>query len=127
MQAPKRFYLLDFARGLAPLSIGAWQFFVLRFSRLYPLHFATLIFVATLQLGSLSLDGYSIVYPCNDVYHFVLNLFFASVWGFEQCASFNAPVWSVSVEVVQTMPTKDKRRQLRTAGSENRGALRKIR
>lgn len=36
---------------------------------------------------------------CNDWYHFVLQLFFMSNWGWENGFSFNAPIWSVSVEV----------------------------
>lgn len=81
-------------------QVGAWRFFVLRFSRLYPLHFVTLLAVAGLQLISLRIDGQSIVYPCNDSYHFILQLLFVSGWGFEQCWSFNEPAWSVSVEVL---------------------------
>jgi peptidoglycan/LPS O-acetylase OafA/YrhL len=81
-------------------QVGAWKFFVLRFSRLYPLQFVTLVFVASLQFVSQNIDGSFIVYSCNDFYHFVLNLFFASRWGLETCASFNAPTWSVSVEVL---------------------------
>jgi peptidoglycan/LPS O-acetylase OafA/YrhL len=44
--------------------------------------------------------GAYFVYPLNDAYHFILNLFFASAWGLEKGFSFNAPIWSVSVEVL---------------------------
>jgi peptidoglycan/LPS O-acetylase OafA/YrhL len=40
------------------------------------------------------------VYPFNDVYHFLLNMLFASSWGFANGFSFNGPIWSVSVEML---------------------------
>lgn len=36
----------------------------------------------------------------NDAWHFVLNLFMASHWGFQKGYSFNAPIWSISVEML---------------------------
>lgn len=75
------------------------EFFINRFARLYPLHFATLILVTFLQLFSLgAFDTFQII-QINDFYHFFLNLMFISSWGFENGHSFNAPIWSVSVEV----------------------------
>ncbi len=79
---------------------SGWSFFIQRFSRLYPLHFLTLIAVAALQLLYASREHISFVYPCNDLYHFFLNVVFACNWGLERGLSFNGPVWSVSVEVV---------------------------
>ena len=73
------------------------RFFLLRFSRLYPLHFVTLLIVAFEQLVLLP-QPYGGLF--NDVYHFVLQLLFASKWGFEHGHSFNSPIWSVSVEVM---------------------------
>lgn len=78
----------------------AWVFIVQRFSRLYPLHLVTLLIVTLLQFLYVSREGTSFVYPFNDAYHFFLNLGFASKWGFESGWSFNAPVWSVSIEVL---------------------------
>jgi peptidoglycan/LPS O-acetylase OafA/YrhL len=92
-----------FSQYLAAIQegrVGAWRFFVLRFSRLYPLHFVTLIIVAGLQILAVSMNGVPIVYPYNDAYHFVLNLLFISHWGLQSGWSFNAPVWSVSVELL---------------------------
>jgi peptidoglycan/LPS O-acetylase OafA/YrhL len=74
-------------------------FWVHRFSRLYPLHFLTLLVVAALQTFSLWLYGEWTVEPNNDWQHFVQHLFFASNW-FTMEASFNGPIWSVSVEVL---------------------------
>jgi peptidoglycan/LPS O-acetylase OafA/YrhL len=79
---------------------GARTFFVNRFARLYPLHFATLLIVAVIQYVSMRNFGHWMVTPYNDAYHFVLQLFFASEWGFQQGRSFNGPIWSVSAEVL---------------------------
>ncbi len=40
------------------------------------------------------------IYQHNDLYHFFLNLFFASQWGWQEGTSFNGPIWSVSLEVL---------------------------
>ena len=75
-------------------------FFLNRSARLYPLHFATLILVTLLQIISSSSYGNFQIYQFNDLYHFILHLFFISSWGFEQGHSFNGPIWSVSVEIL---------------------------
>lgn len=85
------------------LSRGAVElgdFVVARFSRLYPLHLLTLLLVLGLQSAFLARHGEYFVYPFNDFRHFVLNLGFASAWGLQKGDSFNAPIWSVSVEVL---------------------------
>lgn len=80
------------------LTLGEYGF--LRFSRLYPLHFITLIVVCCIQaIRSIKLDNY-FVYPNNDVYHFLLNVFFIQSGWFERGFSFNAPTWSVSCELL---------------------------
>lgn len=89
-------YLSRIADG----QVTARAFSILRFSRLYPLHFLTLLCVAVFQFVFMELNGDYIVYPINDVKHFILNLFFISHWGFQDGFSFNAPIWSVSVEIV---------------------------
>lgn len=89
-----------YAEKIAAGSVGAWKFFALRFSRLYPLHLITLVLVALLQYRFFSTHGDYFVVPFNDVYHFVLNLFMASGWGLEKGHSYNGPVWSVSLEVL---------------------------
>jgi peptidoglycan/LPS O-acetylase OafA/YrhL len=88
-----------YAAAIAERRVGAREFVVLRLSRLYPLHLVTLLAVALGQLAHRALTGAWCVYPCNDARHFALNLVFAPSWGFERGFSFNAPVWSVSVEV----------------------------
>ena len=81
-------------------QVSARDYFVNRFSRLYPLHAITLIVVAFLQFVSMRYFGKYQIYPQNDAYHFLLNVFMASHWGFQAGYSFNAPIWSISVEVL---------------------------
>jgi peptidoglycan/LPS O-acetylase OafA/YrhL len=81
-------------------KVSGYKFFVLRFSRLYPLHFATLLIVAVLQILYFTKTGAYFVYQYNDLYHFLLQLFLASDWGFQHGESFNGPIWSISIEVL---------------------------
>ena len=76
------------------------NFFLNRFARLYPLHFATLIIVLILQIINLNTISNFQIYFINDLFHFFLNLFFISSWGFEQGYSFNGPIWSISIEII---------------------------
>ena len=81
-------------------ATGGSTFFVLRLSRLYPLHLVTLALVAVLQPIYFHLNGYFFVYQNNDLRHFLLQLFMASDWGLHSFPSFDGPVWSISVEVL---------------------------
>ena len=81
-------------------TIKGKQFFINRFARLYPLHFATLIIVAFVQFVNFRFFENFQIYQSNDLYHFILQFFFISGWGFEKGYSFNAPIWSVSIELV---------------------------
>ena len=74
--------------------------FQVRLSRLNPLHLVNLVLVAGLQWQKMRSQGGYFVDHLNDAYHFALNLFFATAWGFEEGFSFNAPIWSVSIEVL---------------------------
>ncbi|UWU79804.1 acyltransferase [Bradyrhizobium huanghuaihaiense] len=71
-----------------------------RLSRLYPLHIATLLLVAVLQPVYFAQHGFYFVYQNNDVPHFIAQLFMASDWLPPRSESFNGPIWSVSVEIV---------------------------
>ena len=93
------FYWL-YSRRVADGSVSPGKFALLRFSRLYPLHIATLILVAGSQLWLAHAGEGDYIYSNNDGKHFLLNLFFASSWGLESGFSFNGPIWSVSVEVL---------------------------
>jgi peptidoglycan/LPS O-acetylase OafA/YrhL len=77
------------------------KFFLLRFSRLYPLHLVTLLVVASMQGIYFNTHQGYFVYADNDLYHFVLQLFLASDWGFQKgYYSFNGPIWSISLEIL---------------------------
>ncbi|TFY95892.1 acyltransferase [Pseudomonas nabeulensis] len=89
-----------YSDSIANKRIGGATFFVVRFSRLYPLHFVTFVFVLVMQLLLHAKTGSYFVYQNNDVYRAVLNLFLASSWGVLPGYSFNGPIWSVSVEVL---------------------------
>lgn len=80
--------------------VGFRHFILLRLSRLYPLHFITFILMAGLQIFYFSENNAFFICNNNDPYHFVLQLFFISDWGLQSGHSFNAPVWSVSIEVL---------------------------
>jgi len=79
----------------------AKEFFINRFARLYPLHFLTLIFIIVIQyFNFIYFNENTFLFSAhNDLYHFILNLFFISGWGFQKGFSFNAPIWSVSIEI----------------------------
>ena len=89
-----------YADAVADRRVGAWQFFVLRFSRLYPLHLVSFLLVLVMQHWLLASSGDYFVTPYNDAYHALLNLLLVSGWGLEQGPSFNGPIWSVSLEVL---------------------------
>jgi peptidoglycan/LPS O-acetylase OafA/YrhL len=89
-----------FASYQARPQISLREYFVGRLSRLYPLHFITLIAVAFIQLVSFRLLHKYEIYANNDLKHFILQLFMASFWGLQNGHSFNGPIWSVSVEIL---------------------------
>ncbi len=92
------FYWL-YSDSIKNRNCSAWDFFVLRFARLYPLFLASLLIVSLLQVVHFWKTGFTFVYENNDVRHFLLNLFMVPFWGFENGFSFNGPAWSISVEV----------------------------
>lgn len=89
-----------YAEAINGRRVSGKKFFVLRFSRLYPLHLFTLLVVALEQVCFSSIKGNDFVYSLNDLRHFALNLVLLPSVGLERGYSFNAPIWSVSVEVV---------------------------
>jgi len=89
-----------YAEKIAQRSVDGKTFFILRFSRLYPLHILSLVIVLVLQHIIFVNTGSYAIYPFNDTYHFILNLFFIQSWGLEKGFSFNSPSWSVSVEIL---------------------------
>jgi len=94
-------FFIKYAHPIAERRVTAWQFFVLRFSRLYPLHFATLLLVAALQWSLIRQIGHAVIYEANDLPHFFVNLLLIQNWSFSSLtsdSSFNAPSWSLSIE-----------------------------
>jgi peptidoglycan/LPS O-acetylase OafA/YrhL len=82
-------------------NIVSWKTFVaLRFSRLYPLHFVTLIYVAATQATFTKINGEPFLLNNNDLFHFILQLFMVSSWRGKWGFTFNGPIWSVSVELL---------------------------
>jgi peptidoglycan/LPS O-acetylase OafA/YrhL len=95
-------FFWKYKQAIAERVVGPKKFFILRFSRLYPLHFATLMLVAALQIVYLARTGFFFVFQKNDLLHFVLQLFMASNWTSltPEGDSFDGPIWSVSVEIL---------------------------
>ncbi len=88
-----------YSQPIAERKVGARDFFSRRFSRLVPLHLATLALVVPLQLAYRHRYGADFVYSNNDLLHFIPNLFLVSAWGPHYSHSWNGPIWSVSVEI----------------------------
>lgn len=88
-------FFWKYEKPIAGRTISARQFGVLRFSRLYPLHLATLALVSALYLFS---DNAWWPYAMGGR-DLVAQLLFASNW-FTLRDSFNGPIWSVSIEVL---------------------------
>jgi len=90
-------------RYFEPLTrrlISGREFFVLRLSRLYPLHVATLLVCAAVEWPLLAEGKPTVVYEHNnDLYHFFLHLTYLHSGWFEQGWSYNMPSWSVCSEV----------------------------
>lgn len=80
-------------------KIGFGAFALLRFSRLYPLHMATLLALVPLVVVFHAMTGADFIYNNNDAYHFGLNVAFIQYWGVEEGLSWNGPSWSISVEI----------------------------
>jgi peptidoglycan/LPS O-acetylase OafA/YrhL len=76
------------------------EFLVRRFSRLYPLHFVTLILVAVGQYVYRASHETSFIYIWDKPIWFASQLLFASNWFKRQPVTFNGPIWSVSIEIL---------------------------
>ncbi len=92
-------FYYQYAEKVYTRKVRGSEFFLLRFSRLYPLHLATLLGVGVLQF-ILQTNGLAGVEPNNNLENFIKQLFFVSNWGMNPVRSFNGPVWSVSTEVL---------------------------
>ena len=94
------FYWL-FRDAIHEHRVGAWQFFVDRFSRLYPLHLATLILTAIGQHFYAAMNhGLGWNSPSNTASNFVQQLLVVPLWTRQRDVEFNLPVWSLAVEAL---------------------------
>jgi peptidoglycan/LPS O-acetylase OafA/YrhL len=90
-----------YGEAIRSRQIGAGEFSLLRFSRLYPLHLLTLLIVGGLQVLFWARTGDWFIYTDNSLSHFVASLLMAQQWippNIDQ--SFNGPAWSVSIEIL---------------------------
>ena len=93
------FYWL-YAEKIKESALTAWNFFISRFSRLYPLHLLTLIWIVCVQFVLQHATNASFFFfDHNDPFEFILHLLLISSWGVGNHVSFNLPIWSVSVEI----------------------------
>jgi peptidoglycan/LPS O-acetylase OafA/YrhL len=94
-------FFFQYVENLRLRTIGFREFALLRFSRLYPLHAATLVAVAIGQYLYRNMEGHLFVYGCNDWKRFLLSAAFITDWlpSARICPAFNGPTWSLSVEI----------------------------
>jgi peptidoglycan/LPS O-acetylase OafA/YrhL len=92
-------FYFKYAAAIAERRCAPRRYFWLRLSRLYPLHFATLLIVAALQPLYVALAGQPFVFKDISATSFLLQLGMADQWGGPRPMSFNGPIWSVSAEV----------------------------
>lgn len=93
-------FFWKYAHPIQAGTVSIRKFAILRFSRLYPLHFLTLLAVVPMVLLYRDRHGTDYIYQHNDWIHFGLQLFLASDWVGQNDWSFNGPIWSVSIEVM---------------------------
>jgi peptidoglycan/LPS O-acetylase OafA/YrhL len=89
-----------YSEAIRHRSVLFAEFVLRRFSRLYPLHFVTLILVAVGQYVYYISHQTAFIYIWNKPIWFASQLLFASNWFSRQPESFNAPIWSVSIEIL---------------------------
>src|SRR2546428_11259912 len=80
-----------YSKAIAQDTVSAREFFVLRFSRLYPLHFATLLAVAGGQLAYHQVAGNFFIYAGHEAKPFRLNPLFFPSFGLGKGWSFHSP------------------------------------
>lgn len=89
-----------YLKPLTEKALSGRDFLFLRLSRIYPLHFATLLVCAITEWRLMANKLPTLIYGNDDLYHFVLNLFFLQNGIAEEGFSFNGASWSVGTEVV---------------------------
>jgi peptidoglycan/LPS O-acetylase OafA/YrhL len=90
-----------YSQAIRERTVGAGKFALLRFSRLYPLFFATLIAALGLQTLFHRVTGTYFIFPADDWGRFTASLLMAQQWLPPTTDQFfNGPAWSVSIEVL---------------------------
>lgn len=87
-----------YVQAICERSVGLSSFLYRRFSRLYPLHFLTLIIVGIGEFIYFKIHGQYFIFSISPI-DFFKNLFFVQNWN-NQGYTFNGPSWSISVEVL---------------------------
>lgn len=95
-------FFWKYGAAVAAGHVKAGRFALLRFSRLYPLHLLTLLLVALGQTLFRASNPAYFVYQDNSLPSFFLQLGVIGHWFYPllNSASFNGPIWSVSVELL---------------------------
>ncbi len=89
-----------YSEKIASKQVHEKDFFILRLSRLYPMHIITMFIVASVQYFRL-LNGMEFhATGLNDLYHFILNVLFMQAGFFQSGESFNGPSWTLSCEML---------------------------
>jgi peptidoglycan/LPS O-acetylase OafA/YrhL len=90
-----------YGKKISSRLISKRDFFMLRFSRLYPLHWLTLLIIAAgiLAAKCLSVSVFA-VHGNNNLFSFLQNLLCAQNGWLQTNSSFNGPAWSVSIEIM---------------------------
>ena len=80
-------------------KINFRNFFILRLSRLYPLHFLTLIMTVFFQLIYIKYVNHYFIFEENNIRNFFAHLFLIQEWPFmskNSSNAFNSPSFSIS-------------------------------
>jgi peptidoglycan/LPS O-acetylase OafA/YrhL len=91
-----------YGKKISSHSISKRDFFILRFSRLYPLHWLTLLIVVTVQLIRKYLigSGFFEYYYKKNLFLFLQNILCVQNGWLQTTSSFNEPAWSISIEIM---------------------------
>lgn len=92
-------FFWKYGEMISEKAITLTNFAVLRLTRLYPLHVATLILTGFLQYLVWAKSNVTFIYGNNDFYHLILQLTFLNYGWVEVGHSFNAPAWSIALEM----------------------------
>jgi peptidoglycan/LPS O-acetylase OafA/YrhL len=90
-----------YGEKISSRAISKKVFFILRFSRLYPLHWLTLFIIAAgiLAAKCLSVSAFA-VHGNNNLFSFLQNLLCVQNGWLQTISTFNGPAWSVSIEIM---------------------------